>query len=421
MRPRRTPRFALFFAACLLSLAPWPIYVDVATWTLIWRPAVLSFSALPPGTVPMPVGALGFAAFCVVNTLKLRGLSIRTEGVALSPSLTWLIVAVTAVLFAANILAGGSTTKFIQLYVILFAVFILRLPYVESDLRYLSKWVFTSFFVVIAIHIRSILLSEHFGEDAGNAYATFLDGSVHGALVSYPAVVLLYGVVLLIKSVNARRQVTVVALATVAVLLALFADRRETAVQVLLLSIALVSAVGMLAIIGRNRRLLVRCAKMAVLTLPPIIYSVYMGYVTSFDRIASAGDDPRVEIWTAAMPKDFVQFLVGNLQASNTAHSFGFSLLASFGILGLVPMILLTFGVIRFVTRKRPALTTEQTLAQRRTVATRRLILIAFAINIISSNVLNTNITQPYYVVNVIVLFMLLRTPDTGLVLLRRG
>lgn len=367
----------------------------------------------------MPVGALGFAVFCVVNTLKVKGLAIRTEGVSFSPTLTWLIVAITAVLFLANILAGGSTTKFIQLYVILFAVFVLRLPFVESDLRYLTKWVFASFFVVIAIHTYSIVLSEHFGEEPGYAYASFLNGSVHGALVSYPAVVLLYGVVLLIKSINARRQLGTVILGTIPVLLALFGDRRETAVQVLLLSAALLAAIGWLIVTRRSGRLLGRCAKMAVLILPPIVYLALEGYVTSFDRISTAGDDPRMEIWAAAMPQDFVQFLVGNLQASNTAHSFGFSLLTSFGILGLVPMILLIFGVIRFVTRKRPAVTVDQPLAQRRMLSTRRLILIAFAVNIISSNVFNTNITQPYYVVNVIVLFMLLRTPDTGLVLVR--
>jgi len=406
----------LVFTAVLLSLVPWPIYVDVWTWTFIWRTPALSFTALPASAIPIPIGAMAFAVFCVINTLQIRGLAIRTEGVGLSPLLRWMTVAIVVLLFTLNTLYGGSMPKFIQLYVVLLSVFVLRLPVGEADIRYLTGWVFTSFLIMMSLHIVSVFSSEDYGVNEVYAYGTFLNGSVHGSLVSYPAVVFLYGVVLLIKSVNARRQVATVVVGLIPVLFALFADRRETAVQILVLGVALISAIGLLILTRRNDRLLVRCLKMAALALPPIVYFVSMGWVTSFTRIFIAEGDPRLEIWALAAPRDLIDFLVGNLRASNTAHSFGFSLLESFGVLGLVPMLLLTFGVIRFVTRKRPAPASGPVGRRRRTVATRQLILLAFSISLVSSNVFNTNITQPYYVVNLITLFMLLRTPDTGLV-----
>jgi len=188
---------------------------------------------------------------------------------------------------------------------------------------------------------------------------------------------------------------------------------------VLVLSAALLSAISVLIVTRNNDRMLVRCLKMAALTWPPVIYLAQAGYFSSFARIFVAEGDPRLEIWALATPQDLVDLLVGNLSASNTAHSYGFSLLESFGLLGLVPAILLAFGIVRFVTRKRTVAVQAPVVRRRRTVVTRPLILLAFSISLLSSNVFNTNITQPYYVVNLILLFLLLRTPDTGLVATR--
>jgi hypothetical protein len=413
---------ALLINAMLLSAAPWPIYVDLSRGTLIWRPAAETFAFLEPGAIPVTVGALTFAAFCLINALRVRGLSIRTEPVKLPPVLSWAVIALLLLLFGLSTLAGGSASKFVQLYVGLLAVYAVRLPVVESDIRFLSRVVFLSFFVFLAIHIVSTFTSPFLYTNWALAYSTFLTGYVHGALVSYPAVLFLYGAVLLVKSINSRHQLGLVIAGIVPILFALLANRRETVVQVIALGAILAIGLARLSVSRRNDRLLFRSLKVAVVVIAAIVYMVQMEYVTTFGRLfgSEEGVDPRLAIWAEATPTSLADLVVGNMRASNTAHSFGFSVLESFGLVGLVPMVLITAGVVKFV-GARPRRRTRAAPGPRlKSIALRPFFLWAFGISVVSSNLFNTNITQTYYVVNLIVLYLLLRTADTGLRLAAR-
>jgi hypothetical protein len=111
-----------------------------------------------------------------------------------------------------------------------------------------------------------------------------------------------------------------------------------------------------------------------------------------------------------------MDLMFGNLRASNNAHSFGFSLVESFGLIGVVPMVLITVGVVKFVAAKpRRRAIAAAPKPRRRPIPLRPLILWTFGVSLVSSNLFNTNITQTYYVVNLIVLYMILRTSETGL------
>lgn len=414
VRPRGV-RVGLVICGVLLALAPWPIFLDLDTWSVIWRTPRDSFLALPAGAIPMPIGALGFALFCLLNLFRIRGLSIPTEGIRLPSPLVWPIILSVCALWILNTAAGGSLTKFVQLYVVLLAVFALRLPTRPDDMHTLLRWVYVSFFLFLPLHVWSVFTSELLQENPVYAYGTLLTGSVHGSLVAYPAVVFLYGIVLLIRSLTARRPVLLLLLALVPVLFALYAERRETALQVLLLGAGGIGTGTWLLLSRHNDRLLWQLLRTAAFTVPPVLLMAQAGYVSSFGRLLLGESDPRVEIWATVIPESVTDLLFGSLQAANNAHSYGFSVLMSFGVFGLLPILLLGIGVVMFVTgagRQRRSLAPTD----RRLVLMRRLILWVFGVSLVSSNVFNTNITQPYYVVNVIVLFMLLRTPDTGLV-----
>lgn len=410
VRPKRLGS-ALLLNALLLSVVPWPIYVDLSTWTMIWRDSVHSFDRLTENAIPMPIGAFAFVAFCLVSALKIRGMSLKTQRFTVSPVLAWAITSILVLLFALNALYSGSFTKFVQLYVILVALFGLRLPVVETDIRFLTVSVFFSFYVFLAIHVTSVFTSEHLRSDPNFAYGSFLDGSVHGSLVSYPPIVLLYGVVLLIKSLSARHQRVLLALGTVPVLFALLSDRREAMVQVIIFAGALTLVMVAFLVSRRNDRLLVRCIKLTAVVLPATAFFVQAAHVTSFERLLDSNQvDPRLEIWASAAPSDVLQLLFGNLQASNTAHNTVLSLLVSFGLLGLVPLILVSVGVVRFIRARARNVIAGGIRVRSTTVLVRHFLAWAFTVNIITSNLFNSNITQPYYVVNLIMLFMLVRT-----------
>src|SRR5687767_1966528 len=101
----------LLINTLLLALVPWPIYIDLRTQSLIWRLPQQSFNSLPAGAVPVTIGSIAFALFCLLNFMHFREISVPTRKFKLAPTLALSLGGTLIVLMILNYVYSGSTVK----------------------------------------------------------------------------------------------------------------------------------------------------------------------------------------------------------------------------------------------------------------------------------------------------------------------
>lgn len=396
--------FLFYVSLVVIVFIPLPVFIDLNSFSI-----VLEQQPFPVISRPVPIGLFGFSVFIAINFAN--SLSFPEDYFRLPKRWMLFLICSSAFIFLWLILiAQASFFRSIQIALPLGLILFFSFPLSPEKQKKIVFLACSSCCLFIALHNMSVVLSSEGLADI-NEYdsAIFFSFGIYQAFVSYSAVVGMYAFMFfyfLLYDRSLRRKITnMVAFLSAIFLLALLA-RRASVIEFFIYIVGGVFFVFTTIFkkkVDRNDLINIFFVAFLVLAVCLAVKSFPV-----FDRFIKSGqsgsfDSGRIEIYLNAMQEmqgDIYLLLLGGGGKSGY-HNYILDLIYT---TGLAPILIISFLWLMFFCMK-------SNINFRRFTNVRGLDLYAFSCFfgiVLVQMMVNSSITQPYYLVNMLLVFQIL-------------
>ncbi len=401
--------FGYYAFLLLLCTFPLPLYFNIGDgFTVIDLSPVESFTSIGDGGIPVPLGLVSFSILLMMYITSYHYYKKYISFEFVSLRAIYLVGTILFILLLVNLYNHGSFLKLVQLYFFVpFAIVGLRV--VDKDFRDdLRVFLLVPLSIVVIAH----LISYYFNSEIEfpYRYAAFLNSSIYSSLVSWPTVLSMYmGLIIFWNHGKYSRSLALILVNTFILSILLLdislSQRRESALLIsiffIIFSLKLITIVPIIILKLRIKRSYLIILFSASILVLYIYYGVFGERLFGVDSEGII-DVERASIWSdVILLIDPVFLLFGQMYANNNMHNYFISVFVSFGILGLMLIIIPLFSSARFYF---PALLSRKFRYSSLDFYSGLYLLLLFII----SNFVNASATQPYVLLNFVIVLLLI-------------
>jgi len=391
-------------------MIPMPLFIDLATLTLVINEKAFTSEPLIPLPLSIIITFISFPLFFILSKKhKIKFFLMKRE--------YWILISLVIIfIFYSTMVSGVSLIRAIQLiFFVAPIMFFLRIDCSKLETKFIFYFLFftTLFFISHILSIASLVDGFHIGKRVFGVYWGY---DIYQSLVSYPAVIFLYLALSYFIAFFSNYERKIKNVATLLMFCSIFllfsAARKISMVEVISLFLISMSYILTVNIVYKKNigRFFLKKKSIMVIVLNILLgwgVSVYFFSSPLYKRLIQQIDNnnfdgSRLKNWSEGfdfITKDITTFLVGNFPTGSPGHhNYLLDTISRVGVFGLAQIIIIALLAIIFI---------RKFYIIKKGFDFKGYLITVLFLSLLLQSTVNSALTQPYYLINFFIVFII--------------